>query len=280
MNAKLGPPTSLEDFERKAQLMNYETHRAIFEGMNQELWTKSSGRMLWMTQPAWPSTMWQILSHDYDTHAAFYGTKAASEQVHVQMSLADRRLAVVNNAAAPIVGAVLKTRVYDLGGNLADERGQPIDVAAFNVALGGILPLDLARTGPVIVKLDLVGADGTALSQNLYWLSGDAAASRKLASMPDQAVSLTASQAPAGQETLVTATLVNTGSAPALTSKLTLVDARGQRILPAYYSDNYVSLLPGERRQIEIRYPATSSKGAPRIELRGWNVKPLTVGVR
>jgi hypothetical protein len=116
MTAKLGAPTSLEDFERKAQLMNYETHRAIFEGMNQELWTKSSGRLLWMTQPAWPSTMWQILSHDYDTHASYYGTQKGSEIVHVQMSLADHRLALVNNGLTPIVGASLRARVLGLDG--------------------------------------------------------------------------------------------------------------------------------------------------------------------
>jgi hypothetical protein len=280
MNAKLGPPVSLEDFERKAQLMNYETHRAIFEGMNQELWTKSSGRMLWMTQPAWPSTMWQILSHDYDTHGAFYGTKAASEKIHVQMSLADHRLAVVNNGATAITGGALRTRVYDLAGKLVDERREAVNVAASSVALGGVATLDPASAAPVIVKLDLVGADGAALSQNLYWLSGDAPGSRKLADMPAQSVSLAARQSKAGEEKVITAILVNTGSAPALTSKLTLVDATGERILPAYYSDNYVSLLPGERRQVEIRYPAARSQGAPRLELRGWNVKPLTVGVR
>ena len=97
MTARLGAPASLEDFERKAQLMNYDTYRAIFEGMNAQLWTGSSGRMLWMTQPAWPSTMWQIYSHDYDTHAAFYGVKAAAEPVHVQLSPSDQRVDLVNN---------------------------------------------------------------------------------------------------------------------------------------------------------------------------------------
>ena len=46
---------------------NYVEHRAIFEGMNAHLWSPNSGRLLWMTQPAWPSTTWQILSSDYDT---------------------------------------------------------------------------------------------------------------------------------------------------------------------------------------------------------------------
>jgi hypothetical protein len=67
--AKFGAPTSLDDFERKAQMLQYESHRAIFEGMNAHLWTVNSGRMLWMTQPAWPSNNWQISTSDYDTAA-------------------------------------------------------------------------------------------------------------------------------------------------------------------------------------------------------------------
>ncbi|WP_165190864.1 glycosyl hydrolase 2 galactose-binding domain-containing protein [Caulobacter soli] len=274
MTAKLGAPTSLEDFERKAQLMNYETHRAIFEGMNQELWTKSSGRLLWMTQPAWPSTMWQILSHDYDTHASYYGTQKAAETVHVQMSLADHRLALVNNGRAPIVGAALRARVVGLDGAVVADRTFRIDAAADSTTLGEALDLSgpLAQ-GAVIVRLDLAAADGTPLSNNLYWIARDAEGERRLSAMTAQPVSIAAAQAASGAETVVTATLANTGAAPALNVKLTLVDAQGARILPAYYADNYVSLLPGERRTVEVRYPGPARPGA-KVELRGWNVIP------
>ena len=279
MTAKLGAPTSLEDFERKAQLMNYETHRAIFEGMNQELWTKSSGRLLWMTQPAWPSTMWQILSHDYDTHAAFYGTQKGSEIVHVQMDLADHRLALVNNGLSAIKGASLRARVVGLDGKLLSERTSRIDAAANSTAQGEVLDLSGPLTqGAVVVRLDLSAADGASLSSNLYWVARDAEGSRKLSVMAPQPVTVAATSSKSGAETLVTVSLVNTGSAPALNGKLTLVDAKGARILPAYYADNYVSLLPGEARTVEVRYPGAVA-GA-KVELRGWNVTPAVAEVR
>ncbi|MGR4862762.1 glycosyl hydrolase 2 galactose-binding domain-containing protein [Caulobacter sp. LARHSG274] len=281
MAAKLGPAVSLEDFERKAQLMNYDTHRAIFEGMNAQLWTQSSGRLLWMTQPAWPSTMWQILSHDYDTHAAHYGTQKAAEKVHVQMSLPDHRLEAVNNSLAPIAGATLRARVLGLDGKSLAERSSRIDAAANSVAQGEILDLAdlLTAQGALIVRLDLAAADGAPLSSNLYWLARDAESSRKLSDMAAQPVSIAARSTRAGDETVVAVSLVNTGSAPALTGKLTLVDGKGARILPAYYADNYVSLLPGERRTVEIRYPGGPVAWA-RVELRGWNVKPAVAGVK
>ncbi len=68
-------------------MMNLETHKAMYEGFLGHLWTKNSGRLLWMTHPAWPSNTWQIYSWDYDTHAAYYGAKKAAEPLHVQLNL-------------------------------------------------------------------------------------------------------------------------------------------------------------------------------------------------
>jgi hypothetical protein len=71
----------------------------------------------------------------------------------------------------------------------------------------------------------------------------------------------------------------NTGSAPALMTKLTLKDAAtGERILPAYYGENYVSLLAGEERTITVKFPAGSAK--PAVGLRGWNLQTQTIDVK
>ena len=77
IQTEFGAPTSLEDFERKAQMLNYVDHRAMFEGMDAHLWAPNSGRLLWMTQPAWPSNMWEVLSSDYDTQSSYYGEQKA-----------------------------------------------------------------------------------------------------------------------------------------------------------------------------------------------------------
>jgi hypothetical protein len=275
---KLGAPTSLEDFERKAQLLNYETYRAVFEGMNAELWTKTSGRMLWMTQPAWPSTHWQVLSHDYDTHAAYYGLKAGSERIHVQLSLPDHRLELINNGLEPLTGVKLKAVVVGLDGARLAERRVTLDARADDVAQGPILEVtDLLKArGAVVVELTAAGRDDKALSRNVYWLTRDAAGSRALDAMAAQPVTMSVVRSPApGAERRLTVVLTNTGSAPALNNKLTLLDSAGQRILPAYYSDNYVSLLPGERRTVEIRYPVTAGQDGAQVALRGWNTRPV-----
>jgi len=71
--------------------------------------------------------------------------------------------------------------------------------------------------------------------------------------------------------------LVNQGATAAIETKLTLFGSNGAQVLPALFTDNYVSLLPGEHRRIEVRYPASAAKGAVTVRLRGWNVAPTAV---
>src|SRR6201999_1424856 len=114
VQSEFGAPTSLEDFERKAQMLNYVDHRAIFEGMQAHLWAPNSGRMLWMTQPAWPSNMWEILSSDYDTQASFYGTMKAGEPLHVQLDLSNYDVDVVNTTNMAEPNATITADVFSL----------------------------------------------------------------------------------------------------------------------------------------------------------------------
>ena len=278
--AQFGAANSLEDFERKAQMMNYVDYRAIFEGFLAHLWTQNSGRLLWMTHPAWPSNHWQIYSSDYDTQASYYGVKKAAEVLHVQMNLPDYSLAVVNTTREPQEQLTVISRVISLDGRVLATREDHLSAPANQVTT--LAPLDLApylsHDGVVLVALALSDASGRRLSDNLYWPSRDETSTRALNTLKAQAVRVSAHAAIDADEIAVHVSLEDTGPAPALAAKLTLVDDTGARILPAFYSDNYVSLLPGEPRQIEIRYPRTHT-GAAHLNLRGWNVEPLSTNI-
>jgi hypothetical protein len=82
----------------------------------------------------------------------------------------------------------------------------------------------------------------------------------------------------AGEDTRVDVVLTNQGRAPALAAKITMLDEQGVRVLPVYYDDNYVSLLPGESRRIEVLCPAGSARCA-RVALRGWNAETREIAV-
>ena len=68
--------------------------------------------------------------------------------------------------------------------------------------------------------------------------------------------------------------IANPNRTVALMSKLTLRHPDGTRVLPAYYSDNYVSLLPGESQEIGIECLAGSAKAKIQVGVTGWNVQP------
>jgi hypothetical protein len=283
MQAEFGAPVSLEDFERKAQMLDYVDHRAIFEGMNAHLWAPNSGRLLWMTQPAWPSNTWQILNADYDTQSSFYAVKKACEPLHVQLDLSNYNVAVVNTTNDPQTALRLTANVYSLENNLLLHQEEKRDATANALTDGFRLELAplLSSEGVVIVNLELRRSSGEVVSRNLYWLGTDNASYRRLNRLPPASLSVVAKSTRVGETMRVRVELRNMGNTVSLADKLTLLNAGdASRILPAYYSDNYLSLLPGESREIEIEYPATAANSPAQLALRGWNLANQVVPVR
>jgi hypothetical protein len=278
---RYGAGTSLADFERKAQMMNYDTYRAMFEGLQAHMWTRNSGRLLWMTHPAWPSNHWQIYSHDYDTHAAYYGVKKATEPVHVQMNLPDYSLTVVNTTREQPPRLTLTAKVLTLDGRELSTALHGVDAKPNDMT--ALPPADIAKHveahGMVLVWLRLHDLQGRLVSENIYWPGKDDAAHQQLNTLPQQRVKISATASPVGDENVVAVILENDGKAPVLATKLTLVDHMGTRLLPARYSDNYLTLMPGESRRVLISYPAKLGTRAS-INLRGWNARPASVRVR
>jgi hypothetical protein len=271
-----GPGTSLDDFERKAQLMNYVSYRAIFEGFAAHLWTQNSGRLLWMTHPSWPSNTWQIYSADYDTGAAYYAVKKACEPVHVQLNLPDFAVAVVNTTQIDQRRLVLRSRVLSLDNRLLGERVDHLDARAnATTTLKSLAELSraLPRERMVLVKLTLSDRNGALLSDNTYWQGGTSADHQRLNELAAQSIGMAARSHASPSGTVVAVRLTNSGHAAALNAKITMLDEAGGRVLPVYYGDNYVTLLPGEAREIEVRCPAGPAQCA-RVALRGWNIVP------
>jgi archaellum component FlaF (FlaF/FlaG flagellin family) len=233
-----------------------------------------------MTHPSWPSNTWQIYSSDYDTAAAYYAVKKACEPVHAQLNLPDFSLAVANTSREPQLRLSLRTRVFALDNRLLAERVDLVSVASNSVAT--LPPLELkpllSREGLVLVQLTLTNSRGATLSGNMYWQGRDAASQRQLTQLRPQSIAVSARAHKSGEDTRVEVVLTNQGSAAALTAKMTMLDERGTRVLPVYYADNYVALLPGESRRIEVLCPAGSGRCA-RVALRGWNVVAREVAV-
>ena len=280
LTTMFGAPTGLEDFEAKAQMMNLETHQAMFEGFLGHLWRRNSGRLLWMSHPAWPSNAWQLYSWDYDTGAAYYGAKRAARPIHAQLNRPDDMLVVVNTTLEPLPGVSVRSRVLDLSGATLFERTDRLDVGTNQAKL--VSPLPLARlfaTQPMLfVSLELRDRAGRDLGRTFYWRGASPEAYRALGRMPLPRIAVTTSTERAdGTDRVRTFTLTNRGAAPALNAKLTLLRADGEAALPAYFDDNYVALLSGETRTIEVRYPPAAAPTAATLRVWRGEAQPVAL---
>ncbi len=284
MEKQFGVANSLRQYVREAQMMNYVDFRALFEGFNANLWSPNTGRLLWMTQPSWPSMLWGILTSDYDTQASFYGTRKACEPIHVQLDPANNQVQVVDTTRHALDHVKVDANVYGLQGNMLLHREITLNAATDNVTPAMHLDIDpLMGDSTIFVKLWLYASNGSLLSQNFYWRAASDAGYRALNTLPAAPVMLSAHFAPgaeAPQEQRLEVLLKNQGTVPALNAKLgAFRQSDGAEILPAYYSDNYISLLPGEERTVTVDIPATDAKHGLSLKLRGWNVVKTSVAL-
>lgn len=121
VNNRYGPVTGIDDFCRKAQLLNFETFRAIFEAWNSRLWNDCGGVLLWMSHQAWPSTIWQTFDHSFELGGAFFGCKAACEPIHIQWNYDDAKIRLINNTSNSLAGLMAEVQVFNLDGTLKYE---------------------------------------------------------------------------------------------------------------------------------------------------------------
>ncbi len=273
---RYGKVANLPDFVRKAQLANYEAFRAMYEGRFAKLFRPCTGVLTWMSNPAQPSFVWQIYSYDLEPFSSFFAVRSACEPVHIQMNEGDFHLMVINNTSADLGGLSAWVRVLNLDGTLRLEKRIPVRApAAAATDLGAIAFPD--GLSPVhFVKLVLQDALGATVSDNFYWRAPTEHPDElsALQDLPTATLDAALSRHDEGGKCLLEATLSNPTHTVALMAHLQLRrQATNERVLPVYYSDNYVSLLPGERRTISVE-AATKDLGGgqPMLVLDGWNV--------
>jgi hypothetical protein len=272
ITARYGPIANLADFVRKSQLANYEAFRAMYEGRAAKMFAPATAVITWMSNPAQPSFVWQIYHYDLEPNSALYGVKKAGENVHVQWNELTNQVQVVNNLSIDVTNATVRATVYSLDGKVIHEDSNTVTAKASAVTtLGAVLPGEATQ----FVKLELHDAVGKLLSQNFYW-RGPAEHEEDLNaldSMPKVQLKAQVARTDVAGKTTVTVTLTNTTTHIALMTHLQLRRASGERVLPAFASDNYLSLAPGESREVTIEADTKLlRREAALVVLDGWNV--------
>ncbi|TYC03390.1 glycoside hydrolase [Micromonospora sp. WP24] len=273
IDARLGESGSLDEFATRAQFVNYESHRAMFEAWNANLWQDATGLLLWMSHPAWHSTVWQTYDYDLDVNGAYFGTRKGCEPLHVQADPGTWRVRAVNHTTTALTGATVTARRYDLRGrSLGAAQSQRLSVAASSTSAAFVVPAP-DRAGLHLVRLELRDGHGRLLSENTYWRYGEAAQMRALNDLARTRLSTkTGSVRTAGGRATVSTTVRNEGDTVAALVRLDVRDSQGERVLPARYEENYFWLLPGESRRVEISWPSRLDlPGHVRVSARAYN---------
>ncbi|WP_328923940.1 exo-beta-D-glucosaminidase [Streptomyces sp. NBC_00190] len=302
---RYGPPAGLEDYVRKAQLAQYENVRAQFEayGRNaKDASEPSTGVIYWMFNSGWTSLQWQLLDRYLDQGGAYFGAKKANEPLHIQYGYDDRSVSVVNNRTAAASGLTARVTLFNTDGTQKYDR----TASGLSVAGGGAsstaLTVPASVTGlstTYLARLLLTDDAGHEVSRNVYWLSTkedvlDYARTNwyytpttsyadltGLDSMGRASVTGSASTTADGSgmsTTTATVRHAGTGNSPALLTDVHLVGETGAPVLPVRWSDNQISLWPGESATLTATYRTGDLHGsAPRLRISGWNTPTVTV---
>jgi hypothetical protein len=119
--ASYGPLTDITNFCTKAQFLNYQTYRAIFESWCGHMWTPPatnpcSGVLLWMSQQPWPSIIWQTYDWDFNAAGGYFGSKKGCEPVHIQWDYDDSSVRIVNATTQNLAGVIASIQVCNMNG--------------------------------------------------------------------------------------------------------------------------------------------------------------------
>jgi Exo-beta-D-glucosaminidase Ig-fold domain/Glycosyl hydrolases family 2/Glycosyl hydrolases family 2, sugar binding domain/Glycosyl hydrolases family 2, TIM barrel domain len=273
---RYGKVANLADFVRKSQLANYEAFRAMYEGRNAKLFNPTTGIMTWMSNPAQPSFVWQLYHHDLEPNSSLFAVKKAAELVHIQLNESDGEIQVINNLAVSLNGARAHLAIYNLDGTVVYSQDYDVSAAASMATSLGVVAWPAGLSAVHFVKLELRDAGGKMVSDNFYWraLPDHQDDLKALGEMPTVTLDAKAAQRDVGGTSYFDVTLHNPGTEIALMTHLQLRrKGDGERVLPVYYSDNYISLLPNENRTITIEAATADLKGETALVLvDGWNV--------
>jgi len=273
--ARYGSLRNLPDFVRKAQMANYEAFRAMYEGRNAKLFHPTTAVITWMSNPAQPSFVWQLYHYDLEPMASYFAVMHASELVHIQFNQADGHVQVIDNLPTPVTDATARVTIYNLDGSLVAQH--KIEVTAQPDVATDLGLVDFPATVSAVhfIKVELLDAAGKLLSTNFYWraLPDHPDDLTALNQLPMVALEAKAERRDEGGERLVTITLHNPSRNVAVMTHLQLRRKSGERVLPVYYSDNYISLVPNETRTVTIKAAVNDFHGEDALVVfDGWNV--------
>ena len=293
--ARYGKPTSLDDYLLKAQAMDYEATRVEYEAysVRQNAARPATGVIYWMMNNAWPSLHWNFFDFYLKGAGSYYGAKVGARPEHVAFEYGSKNGSIwlINHTIDKTGARSINIELLSTDGKTMVSNTVQATTKPTTSQLVASIPEATTLKDVAFLRLVLTDASGSTLSRNVYWISpildvndwanstwyntpvtefADYTALQSL-----KAAKLSASAAvPVVQAGGVTVNveLENQSTVPAYFIRLELQDASGADITPAMWTDNYVTLWPGEKLTVGVNWPTSDAHGAGKIQISGGNI--------
>lgn len=271
---RYGEVKDIETYCKYAQVVNYDQYRSFMEGWGSHLWDWYTGILIWKTQNPWTSLRGQMYDWFLDVNASLYGTRKGCESLHPFYNPVTRQVELLNTSLSDYPDLIVNARIYDTSGKIRWEKEIKSDAKANTVAPLFDVPVPEEIQGVYFLRLSMQPADPARPSNvsvalpdapNIYWLTtlpkDYSGLSRLPETKPEVKVSLQ-------REGTTYSGMVSLHSKTNISffNRIKVLDKEtGKRILPVHYSDNYITLMPGDHCTLTISF--TSSLPADRIQI-------------
>jgi exo-1,4-beta-D-glucosaminidase len=291
LEMRYGPATSLKDYVLKSQVIAYESERAMFEAYGRNKYT-STGVIQWMLNNAWPSVIWHLYDYYLRPGGGYFGTKKGCEPLHIQYSYDDQSVAVVNSYYRNFGKLKVSAWVYNLDMKEQFSKQVSVGIPSDSVTKVFLIPRLSSTTTTYFLRLALEDLQGRQISSNFYWLSrkpdvldwdnGNGrytpeksfADFTDLRTLPQIKLKLFSRNEYRGSDGITHVIVENPSKDLAFFIHLRVAKGKnGEEVLPVRWEDNYISLVPGEGREISATYKRDDLQSeTPIVILDGWNV--------
>ena len=282
--SRYGRPASVEDYTVKAQVFQKEAMRAMIEAYRKNKY-KSSGILIYRLNAGWPSLCYQLFDYYLRPDGAFYGVQQAFEPLHVQYSYDDSSIFVVNGLYKAFKKLRVTARVFDF-----DMKEKYSNTSIINIGPDGKksafkIPKIKDLTSVYFLRLRLENSSGKLISSNFYWLStkGDQKADfRDLMKLLPVNLDVSAKLENKRKISVAHISIKNpTNGLAFFINPMIIKGLNGSQVLPAFWNSNYFSLLPGEKRDLTVKFNTAKLNGQkPYLMIEGWNIKPKEISLQ
>ena len=277
-----GHPKDIEDFTRKAQLVNYNQYRALMEGATAHMWDCYTGIIEWKTQNPWTAMVGQMYDVYLDPNACLYGTQEGAKPIHVMYDPMRKTVMVINSTANATRKMKMTAALYNMQGKEQMHKEIFMQLQSNNVVSYWPLKKEadsLSKKNDAFLYLTLADSlSGEQLDENIYWLADAKGTYSGLANMQKAKIKVSDFVIGGG---IAEVTISNPVGGPiSFFNHITLLDAKTRkRLLPYFCDNNYISVLPGQQKKIRLTYELRNGTNEypPIISIEGWNTEGLLI---